>query len=544
MFNRGSGKHRFVRLVLLTFAFLYLAVLAYFKVQLKPLKPLEPTLFTVPAQFSGELLSHHRSAMPGLNSPQSIASPQVDAVKEAISHAFDGYARHAWGFDELMPVSKRGKNSFCQSGATIIDSLSTLWLAKLSDRFDKARDWALATDYSKLQSCNLFETNIRILGGLLSAGALSEDPRFYAQAKIIAELMLPSFDNDAGLPCNTFPLARGECAHANLAEAGTLVLEFAFLSHVTNDDKYQRAAERAMRSIALGRNTSSCLPGLYHSSLDTRTGRGTGSCWGSMGGGADSFYEYLLKIYLLTNQHASFLPYKQMWDLSMRSTRDNLLRCSLKRHLYIGAGDGGFFGSNLEHLACFLGGNMVLGDAQAYAQVAAAITESCVAMYTNTASGLGADGVEWVGSLPLDSCLQSPASHEHADFRISSGHNLQRPETVESLYYLWRHTGDARYRELGWAIFSKLNQTRVATGGFASVIDVNAGVLSYDDLQQSFFIAEELKYFLLLFAQPEDVPIDQTRWIFNTEAHPLPVFDPLFASSIGDVCSGAPFVCA
>jgi mannosyl-oligosaccharide alpha-1,2-mannosidase len=187
---------------------------------------------------------------------------------------------------------------------------------------------------------------------------------------------------------------------------------------------------------------------------------------------------------------------------------------------------------------------MVLGDAQAYAQIAAAITESCVAMYTNTASGLGADGVEWVGSLPLESCLEQPASHEHADFRISSGHNLQRPETVESLYYLWRHTGDSRYQKLGWAIFSKLNQTRVSTGGFASVMDVNARVLSFDDLQQSFFIAEELKYFLLLFAQPEDVPIDQGRWIFNTEAHPLPVFDPVFPSSIGDVCSGAPFVCA
>jgi mannosyl-oligosaccharide alpha-1,2-mannosidase len=470
-------------------------------------------------------------------------SPRVTAVRNAIAHAFDGYAKHAWGFDELMPVSQRGKNSFCQSGATIIDSLSTLWLANLTSRFEKARDWALANDFSKLTSCNLFETTIRIVGGLLSAGALSNDERLYRQAQVIADLMLPSFENEGGIPCNTFPQARGDCSTANLAEAGTLIMEFAFLSQVTRDERYQRAAERAMRSIALGRNVSTCMPGLYHSTVETRSGRGAGSCWASMGGGADSFYEYLLKIYLLTNEHASFAPYKRMWDLSMNSTYHNLLRCSNRHHMYIGAGDGNSFSSGLEHLACFIGGNMVLGNPVKYARVAAAVTESCVAMYTSTTTGLGADGVEWVGSAAIETCLRQPAGHANADLRISSAHNLQRPETVESLYYLWLHTKDTRYRELGWEIFAKLNQTRIASGGYASVMDVNAQALRFDDLQQSFFIAEELKYLLLLFAETADIPVDMQNWVFNTEAHPLPKFEPLFESSIGDVCAGASYVC-
>jgi mannosyl-oligosaccharide alpha-1,2-mannosidase len=149
----------------------------------------------------------------------------------------------------------------------------------LTSQFDRARDWALANDFSKLTSCNLFETTIRIVGGLLSAGSLSSDERFYKQAQVIADLMLPSFDNDGGLPCNTFPLARSDCATANLAEAGTLVMEFTVLSQVTRDARYQRAAERAMRSIALGRDVSACMPGLYHSTIETRSGRGVGSCW-------------------------------------------------------------------------------------------------------------------------------------------------------------------------------------------------------------------------------------------------------------------------
>lgn len=31
--------------------------------------------------------------------------------------------------------------------------------------------------------------------------------------------------------------------------------------------------------------------------------------------------------------------------------------------------------------------------------------------------------------------------------------NILRPEAVESLYMLWRVTGDARFRDMGWRIF-------------------------------------------------------------------------------------------
>ena len=534
--------------ILNVFAFsllLYLVVLLYAKsralVPAGQQRAVSELSLSVLSAFETHLKLVQQTAV--VTRPRTV-SPRVTAVREAIAHAFDGYAKHAWGFDELMPLAQSGKNSFCQSGATIIDSLSTLWLAQLTEQFDKAADWALSNDFSRLTNCNLFETTIRVVGGLLSAGALASDERFYRQAQVIADLMLPSFETAGGVPCNTFPLAKAECFTANLAEAGTLVVEFTYLSQVTREPKYQRAAERAMRTIALGRNVSTCLPGLYHSNIETRGGRGVGSCWASMGGGFDSFFEYMLKLFVLVNEHESFAPYKRMWDLAMNSTYHNLLRCSNQHHMYIGAGDGTSFSSGLEHLACFLGGNLVLGNPAEYARVAAAVTESCVAMYTATASGLGADGVEWVGSLPLETCLRDPAGHASADLRVSSAHNLQRPETVESLYYLWKHTHNNRYRELGWEIFSKLNQTRITSGGYASVMDVNAEELRFDDLQQSFFIAEELKYLLLLFADAADIPVDLESWVFNTEAHPLPKFDPLFESSLGDVCASASYVCA
>ena len=42
-------------------------------------------------------------------------------------------------------------------------------------------------------------------------------------------------------------------------------------------------------------------------------------------------------------------------------------------------------------------------------------------------------------------------------------------------------------------------------------------------MMESFFLAETLKYFYLLFS---DKPIfDLRKWVFNTEGHPLPVYD-------------------
>ena len=409
-------------------------------------------------------------------------------------------------------------DSFCASGATVIDSLSTLWLADMPDRFSRARAWVAEKDFSSLRGCNLFESNIRILGGLLSAGALSGDSMFFEKAEVVARMMMPSFATPAGIPCNSFPGGAG-CGSANLAEVGTLVMEWTYLAQVTKNEEYQKLAEKAMRSIMTARNNNACIPGVYGSTVSTSNGGSVARCWGSMGGGADSFYEYLIKIYLLTKKDPSFLPYKRAWDLSMDTFTTRFLRCSDRGHLYITSGDERSFASDTEHLACFLGGNLVQGDADKFPHTAAAITESCVAMYTSTRSKLGSDGVNWQGSHPASACQDAPKGHEGADVMLRSAYNLQRPETVESLFFLYRTTRDPRYRELGWLIMKEINQTRVESGGFASVRDVGSADITSQllDKQESFFIAEELKYLLLLFQEPAQMRFDPSEWVFNTE---------------------------
>lgn len=57
--------------------------------------------------------------------------------------------------------------------------------------------------------------------------------------------------------------------------------------------------------------------------------------------------------------------------------------------------------------------------------------------------------------------------------------------------------------------------------GYSGIKDVYATHVAHDDVQQSFFLAETLKYLYLLFSDDEFMSLDD--WVLNTEAHPLPV---------------------
>ncbi|VDL66670.1 unnamed protein product [Nippostrongylus brasiliensis] len=119
-----------------------------------------------------------------------------------------------------------------------------------------------------------------------------------------------------------------------------------------------------------------------------------------------------------------------------------------------------------------------------------------------------------------------------------SGENnyILRPEVIEGFFYLWRLTGKTvfvfsinifnplfsflssqKYREWVWDAISAIDKYCRVEAGFAGLVNV------YDPKQQSFFLAETLKYAYLTFTDTSVIPLDQ--WVFNTEAHPLPVMD-------------------
>lgn len=151
--------------------------------------------------------------------------------------------------------------------------------------------------------------------------------------------------------------------------------------------------------------------------------------------------------------------------------------------------------------------------------------EACYEMYNVTSTGLAPEiayfnihkeNVEVEGG-------RADAHYKH-DIRIKPAdrHNLLRPETVESLFLLYRITEDSMYREWGWNIFQSFEaHTKVSTGGYSSLHDVTSVPAPKRDKMETFFLGETLKYLYLLFGDKNVLPL--TEFVFNTEAHPLPI---------------------
>jgi mannosyl-oligosaccharide alpha-1,2-mannosidase len=91
---------------------------------------------------------------------------------------------------------------------------------------------------------------------------------------------------------------------------------------------------------------------------------------------------------------------------------------------------------------------------------------------------------------------------------------------MESIFYAYRTTGDTIWQDRAWEAFQHITTVTQAPLGYSSVADVmkdNGGEQLNE--QQSFWLAETLKYLYLIFDDPSIISLDE--WVFNTECHPL-----------------------
>lgn len=468
-----------------------------------------------------------------------------DEVREVLLDSWHAYEDNAWGKDIYNAVSGSGKNiGPTPMGWMIVDLLDTLWLMDLKDEFNKAKQW-VKTDlkYEQNFDVSTFETTIRMLGGLLSAFALSDEDIFLERAAELANNMLGAFDTVTGLPHSEINLKTGKGRTYNLqlsiAEIGTLQLEFKYLSKVTGEDLYWRKAERVMAVLDANQPEDGLAP------IDVNINSGAYMknriLFGSRG---DSFYEYLLKQYLQTKYQEPV--YWQMYKESVEGVKKHLVGHSKPNGLtFIGELERGF-GDNLlpkmDHLVCFYPGLLALGatggqslskarklsnwseDKESDFRLAEELTETCYQMYNTTATGLS-------GEIAMFNTKEG--GENDITYKPTDVHNLQRPETVESLYYMYKFTGNEKYRKWGYDIFRSFVKATQYIGHdgritYTCLKDVTTTAPSHNDNMESFWLAETLKYLYLLFDDSDLVPL--TEYVFNTEAHPLPRFDmkPLF----------------
>lgn len=415
----------------------------------------------------------------------------VERVRAETRHAWASYVKYAWGHDELRPSTRSARDWY---GAplliTPVDALDTLVMLGLRDEAAAARQ--LIDDqlsFDKDITVKNFEITIRVLGGLLSAYQLTGDRKLLWLADDLGARLLPVFSSPTGMPYMYVNLQTGAAsgARTNPAEIGTLLLEFGALSKLTRKVAYYDKAKAAV--VALYERRSPL--GLVGEEIDVETGRWT-SQDSHVGGGIDSYYEYLLKAAILFDDD----DLRRMWRTSLAALNDRLAD-EVAGALWYGQVDmnsGRRTATEFGALHAFLPGVLVLGGELDRAR---RLQASCFRMWQLR-------GIE-------------PELIDYRTMTIRTARYPLRPEIIESAWYLRRATGDPAYLEMGKVFLDSLVAHTRTPDGFTVLESVETRARG--DLMPSYFLAETLKYLYLLFA-PDDA-FDLDRVVFTTEAHPL-----------------------
>ena len=473
-------------------------------------------------------------------------------VKEIFTLSWDGYEQYAWGYDIYHPLSKEGAQMSDKGkgmGWIIVDALDTLMIMNLTSQLSHAREWiSTSLNYDQDISVNTFETTIRMMGGLLSAhylsneypdmAPLSDDDKgapgedlYLEKAADLADRLMGAFESESGVPFASVNLktSKGIVAHtdagaSSTAEASSLQLEFKYLAYLTGEKTYWEKAEKVMEVIDNNGMEDGLLPIFIYAT--TGTFRGDNIRLGSRG---DSYYEYLIKQYLQTAGEEPI--YQDLWNQSLAGVRKHLITYSDPSHFTILAerpsGLGGKISPKMDHLVCFMPGTIALAatggvtieEAQkagkwgkkeeSEMKLAIELTKTCYGMYRVMATGLAPEiahfSVDDPAHMESDGILESPelSDDAHAKWRDdyiikhNDNHNLQRPETIETLFYMWRITGNEMYREWGWEIFKKFVQYTRADGdaGFTSLAHANEIPPILKDNMESFWLVSGLSFF-------------------------------------------------
>jgi mannosidase alpha-like ER degradation enhancer 2 len=464
-----------------------------------------------------------------------VANKQQLAVQARgeFLHAWNGYQKYAWGHDDLRPLSKTYHDWYAQPLLmTPVDALDTMILMGLKSEAKTTRDYiARNLSFDKDIDVQNFEITIRLLGGLLSSYQLTGDKRLLNLAEDLGNRLLPVFDSPTGLPYRYVNLKTGKVRGevTNPAEAGTLLIEFGTLSKLTHKPVFYDKAKRALVEI-YNRRSPIDLVGTW---INVETGQWTDTD-SHISGAIDSYYEYLLKCWLLFGDEDCH----RMWlesiaainkFLAAEVTRENksFLGPIPYVDLWYGHADmntGKRTATTYGALDAFFPAVLALSGDLNRARL---LQESSYKMWMK-------HGIE-------------PEEINYQTMEVTSPGYPLRPEIVESTYYLYhyatkkgpdsfrrgtspseaaqvpplnesmRKLDPKHYLQMGEMMFKDFVKYCRTDNGYAALKSVMTKEKS--DSMQSFLFAETFKYFYLLFASPKTLDFDKV--MFNTEAHPI-----------------------
>ncbi|DAA79847.1 TPA_exp: alpha-1,2-Mannosidase [Trichophyton benhamiae CBS 112371] len=387
-------------------------------------------------------------------------------------------------------------------------------------------------------------------GGIEWENGFVYDGQLLRLARDLGTRLLPAFYTPTGIPYPRVNLRNGVPFHPNSplnsriwtgydnnedydedgpveitencsAGAGSLVLEFAVLSRLTGDGRYEEFAKRAFWSVWDRRSEL----GLIGAGINAETGEWTQTYTG-IGAGMDSFFEYALKSHILLSEgyppefNASgpfheydnyFLPlpyqahspdsFLKVWEESFEAIKTNLYRGSSYQYPHYIQGDittGATRALWMDSLSAYFPGLLTLaGNVEEAAETHLLNTAlwtrfSALPERWNVATGDIEGGLEWWGG---------------------------RPEFIESTYYLYRATEDPWYLYVGEMVLRDIKRRCWTKCGWAGLQNVRRGDQS--DRMESFFLGETSKYLYLLFEPSHPLNKIDSPYVYSTEGHPL-----------------------
>ena len=337
-----------------------------------------------------------------------------------------------------------------------------------------------------------------------------------------------------------------------VAVLGSLQLEFTRLSQITGNDKYYDAVQRLINELEAWQSVTQ-LPGMWptmvdcNNTLSNTTLSSPTPDFGTftLGALADSAYEYLPKQYMMLGGRLN--QYRRMYESFIEVAKKHLFFRPMtldERDILISGTANRIKGQtptlipDLQHLTCFTGG--MLGIAGKIfnrpddVEIGRKLTDGCVWAYQNTPTGIMPENMLAVPCANTTHCpwdqskwwnAISPFSPDHDEAtmreiissqklapgfaKISDGRYLLRPEAIESVFIMYRITGEQYWMEAGWKMFKSIvaaTKTDLAHSAIENVMDP---IPKQVDEMESFWLAETLKYFYLLFSETDVVNLDE-----------------------------------
>jgi mannosyl-oligosaccharide alpha-1,2-mannosidase len=400
----------------------------------------------------------------------------AEDVRRETRFAWRSYVDRAFGHDQIKPVSGGFEEFFVDGhpmGLTIVEALDTLWLMELDNELEQGLAWTRRNLRFDVDApFQVFETNIRMLGGLLSGYHCTGERRLLELAADLGERLLVAFTSSpTGIPYRFVNLRTGAVSQpeTNLAETGTYITEFGFLSRLTGDRRFYDAAKRAFQVTFERRTPLDLLPFAVHAETGEFLNRTA-----TIGPPADSFYEYLLEGSALFGDR----DLKRWYDVLTRAI--------------------------MSHQAERVAGRLWFAQVDAFTGEVVSRTQSELASFYAGLLGQAGDprrGRDYHDSWNAvqDRYGVLPEGIDYTTFAATSRGNQLRPEFADSAFMLWLETGDEVFRRRAFTHYRQMKRTSRTRFGYTVLDDVTTDPVTKGDFCPGYWWSEQLKYYWLLF---------------------------------------------